>query len=119
VRHERRTQPVAALRAGYRGVTVDFTFRPYEKREGEDKEAMDGLRADIKTNGIRNPLVTKDGHVLIGMRRWEIARDLGIEEVERLEITEDIDNWMAPDIDRLRAWLADVTDTTVPAYKVK
>ncbi len=42
-------------------------------------EALDGLRADIRQNGVREPVVFLDGAILDGRNRYMCARDLGIE----------------------------------------
>lgn len=116
MRHMRYTAATDALRPGYQGETIDFSYKPYAERGAEQRQAMDALRNDIADHGIRNPLITKSGRVLIGMRRWEIAMEQGIPTVECIELLEDVDRWMAPDVARLKSWITEVTDTSVPAY---
>lgn len=42
-------------------------------------EALDGLREDIRVNGVREPVVFLDDAILDGRNRYMCARDLGIE----------------------------------------
>jgi len=42
-------------------------------------EALDALRADIRQNGVREPVVFLDGAILDGRNRYMCARDLGLE----------------------------------------
>lgn len=51
-------------------------------------DALDALRDDIRANGVREPIVFLDGHILDGRNRYQCARDLGI-EYPRVEFTGD------------------------------
>ena len=90
---EERIIATAELSPGFHGEHVDF-----ERNLHEDSASYAALAADIAANGIRNPLITHRGHVLIGMRRWEIATRLGIPSVRCLDITEDVSKWGRDDI---------------------
>lgn len=80
------------LTCGYTNGVINFTHRQYELRSGADHSKYDGLRTDLLHNGMRNPLITFDDHVLIGQRRFEILRDL-VPWFPCLEITDDMSKW--------------------------
>lgn len=105
MRYVQSTVRTDSLRPGYRGATIDFTWKPYAERRGEDRQAFDALRENIREHGIRHPLVTYRGRVLIGMRRWEIARELGVEFVAVVEILDALETWRIDEVRRLREWL--------------
>lgn len=42
-------------------------------------DVLDGLREDIRQNGVREPIVFLNGEILDGRNRYMCARDLGIE----------------------------------------
>jgi len=67
-------------------MTETNLLKPYEfnKEFFEDIKGTDynALKEDIKQNGIKVELhVTKSNTILCGHQRWEIAKDLGLEEV--------------------------------------
>lgn len=101
VPYARKTRKLADLTPGYHGKTIDFDFRPYEQRSKDHQRRFDGLVVSIFHDGIKHPLITFGDHVLIGQQRHQIGLQLGIEEVEVLEIQEDISEWGAEDIKRL------------------
>ncbi len=103
VRYTRRRRKLADLKPGYHGKTIDFSHRPYEKRDPKGQRRYDQLLESIAVDGIKHPLITFGDHVLMGQQRYEIGLKLGIEEVDVLEITEDISHWGAADIKRLEA----------------
>lgn len=43
-----------------------------------DKAAADELMADIRVNGVREPIVIYEGHILDGRNRYHAARELGV-----------------------------------------
>ena len=43
-----------------------------------DQLAFEALRSDIQTNGLRNPIVVKNGEVIDGQNRLQACNDLGI-----------------------------------------
>lgn len=45
--------------------------------------ALDAMRADIRENGVREPIVFLDGAILDGRNRYMCARDLGLEYPRR------------------------------------
>lgn len=89
------------LDLGLETPSVSFSWRPYDKRRPEARESYDALAADIAVQGILYPVITFRGHVLIGMRRVEIARKLGIRVIQAAEITEDVTAWTGADLPRL------------------
>ena len=44
-----------------------------------DSLAFEALRADILANGLRNPIIIKNGEVIDGQNRLQACKDLGIE----------------------------------------
>lgn len=42
-------------------------------------DALDALRADIKSHGVQEPVVFLDGAILDGRNRYQCARDLGLD----------------------------------------
>ena len=91
-------QAVDGLDGGFHGDHVDFELLPYDQRDHEHQASHDALEADIAANGIRNPLITHRGRVLVGQRRLEIARKLGIDMVKCLEISEEVAHWDREDV---------------------
>lgn len=92
------------LTLGFAGDHINFDWRPYSERTPEAREDYDRLEADIRQNGILNPVIAYKDHVLIGMRRVEIARKLGIELVTVAQIDErqeDVSKWWKYDVERL------------------
>jgi ParB-like chromosome segregation protein Spo0J len=43
-----------------------------------DQASFEALRLDIQRNGLRNPIIVKDGEVLDGQNRLQACKDLGI-----------------------------------------
>jgi hypothetical protein len=92
------------LKLGFNGNHVDFSWRPYDKRRSDHQENYDRLIVSIFHNGVKMPLITYLGHVLIGMRRYEIAMRLNPDTVfDCVEILEDVNEWDRNDIPRLDA----------------
>lgn len=99
---------VDELSLGLKGQAITFDWRPYAKRSAAARADYDRLRASIAAEGIWFPVITWRGHVLIGMRRVEIARALGIRWVQVAEVSEDVRRWWRhdlPRLDRLKAEL--------------
>ena len=75
---------------------VDYYCYPFDEQPADHREDYVRLEADLRQTGMVNPLICKDGRVLIGMRRCEIARKLkaegvnGWDRVAVWEINEDI-----------------------------
>ncbi len=93
------------LAPGYHGEHCDFHFRPHTERTGDDFRSWCDLYADIAANGIRNPLVCYGNRVLIGMRRWEIAVLLGLDDVVVCELADDVGQYHLSDVRKLKDWL--------------
>lgn len=93
---------------GFRGDKVQFEHRPYEQRSPAAREAYDKLKTSLEAHGMLDPLITYQGHVLIGMRRFEI---MGAMTGPRTsfpcyEIQEDVANWDREDVNRLNEFKA-------------
>ena len=43
-----------------------------------DKTSFEALRNDIQANGLRNPIIVKNGEILDGQNRLQACKDLGI-----------------------------------------
>jgi hypothetical protein len=92
-KHVRRYYTAEELTPGFKGRRITFEYRRYEERSPEARESYDALRADLEANGMRNPLITYQGHVLIGMRRFEIMCERGQRIFPCIEILEDVSEW--------------------------
>lgn len=101
--HHRCTYQAEDLVQGFQGERIDFTYRPYGRRSTEARAAYDELRRDLEQRGMQHPLITHRGHILIGMRRFEIMRALGQDTFDCLEIDEDVSQWWRDDLPRLEA----------------
>lgn len=86
----------ATLKFGAHFEHVDYDWRPFEERTPEAQADYQRLFWDVKKRGILNPLIAWRGHVLIGMRRCEIAEMLGIELVPVWEILDDLNEDATP-----------------------
>lgn len=93
-----------ALQLGAHYDHVDYCWRPFEERRPDHQADYVRLEADIRANGIKNPLITHNGCVLIGQRRCEIARKLGLGRVPCIVIDDDIS--ADPNADRVLALVA-------------
>ena len=91
------------LTLGLQAKHVSFDHRIYAARSEDARRAYDRLLADVEANGLKHPIIIFDGHVLIGMRRLEIARILGFDTIAAYEIAEDVTKWDRYDIQRLEA----------------
>lgn len=106
------TIAVNAVELGLKGRRIDFSHRPYHLRSPEARGDYDLLRESIKQQGVRDRVIVHAGHVLVGMRRVEIARELGIEHLPAAEILEDVTGWWKHDtkrLERLRLALGSTT----------
>ena len=83
---------------------VNFEWKPYHQRTPEARRDYDRLEASIRAHGLKKPLLTYRGHVLIGMRRAEILAKLGVEHVACWEILDDVSKWATADLVKLD-WL--------------
>ena len=92
---------------GFQGNSVSFDWRPFDERSPSAQEAFRRLERSLLDEGLRSPLITYKGHVLVGQRRFEILRDRRSEFV-CFEVTEEVENWRGPDIERLNAFKRDV-----------
>ena len=117
VDHVRTTYMVAELECGYRNRTgsVQFNHRAYDQRAESARKRYDMLRADLEKQGMINPLITKNGGVLIGMRRFEIMRGMGQEVFECLEVTENMNLWTSKDVTRFQNWKTYLYGDSAPA----
>ena len=106
------TKRLDVLTLGFTGARIRFDYRPYAERSPDARADYDRLIVSIFHKGILAPLITThDHHVLIGMRRAEIGRRLGIEKVRRLQVDEDVTQWWRDDVERLNALKAQMGAT--------
>ena len=101
VEHTRITYKSEDLISGFIGKSCSFEFRGYENMSPTGRARFDKLRKHLAANGLLNPLITYKGHVLIGMRRFEILKDTQA-EFDCVEITEEVENWTSQDITRFQ-----------------
>lgn len=103
IKHERKKIPGKDLKLGFRGESIHFRHRKFEDRSSEQQEDYLNLNLSISAVGIKKPIIVYDNHVLIGMRRYEIAMDLNPDCVfDCVVILEDVKNeWGRDDIPRL------------------
>lgn len=92
-----------ALKLGLKGQAIDFSWKPYEKRSPAARADYDRLRESIEKQGITAHVIVWCGHVIIGMRRVELARELGVKSVRIAEVLEDVRLWWKYDLPRLDA----------------
>lgn len=97
----RGTERTRALVLGLSAPHVRWVWRPYESRSPEHRADYDRLLVSIYHNGIKSPVIVWGQHVLVGQRRVEIARRLGIRRVPVLSIGEDVRLWWRNDITRV------------------
>lgn len=91
------------LQNGFIGKSCSFEHIPLKQRSDDAKQAYQRLRDDLLCNGMQDPLITYQGHVLIGMRRFEILKNIQA-EFKAVEVLEDVATWTGKDIDRLQAF---------------
>ena len=91
------------LQLGFVGKHCSFEHRKFEDRTPKAQHAYMDLRVNLFMYGMKYPLITYKGHVLIGMRRFEILKSC-MYLFRAYEITENVDEWIAKDIKRLTAF---------------
>jgi hypothetical protein len=98
-----REIPGKDLKLGFRGEFVYFRHRKFEDRPTDHQEDYFNLNLSISAVGIKKPLIVFDNHVLIGMRRYEIAMDLNPDCIfDCVVILENVKSeWTRFDIPRL------------------
>lgn len=109
MRHARIVYRSEDLKLGFDGNSVHFEHREFEDRSPEAQAAYLRLKDSLLSEGMIDPLITYCGHVLIGMRRFEILREVQ-DEFTCIEILEDVPNWKSGDIRRLQDFKRDVYD---------
>ena len=103
------------LRLGFKGKTISFEHRAFDDRTPDAQRAYLALRDDLLSNGMVDPLITYTGHVLIGMRRFEIMR--GEHELFAcVEILEPVETWGLTEARALNAF-ADALYTGTTQYR--
>lgn len=91
-----------ALELGFKGNTISFEHRAFEDRTPDAQRAYRELEVDLLANGMLNPLIVYDGHVIIGMRRFEILRHC-TEIFPCLLVVDDVSNWHLEEVRELKA----------------
>ncbi len=115
VEHEEKTYRSDELSQGWRSRTgsVQFNYSPLNMRGKVDQQRFETLRVHLLQHGMINPLITFDGCVLIGMRRYEILQDEQ-EIFPCLEVIENMHSWESPDIVRLKNWVIETYGNRAP-----
>jgi len=103
VAYQEVTERLSDLVLGLQGERVTFCWRPYAERPASHRADYDRLVVSIYHQGIVCPLITWGSHVLIGQRRAEIGKRLGIDTVRCWRIREDVRQWHGADLLRLEA----------------
>lgn len=85
-----------------------WVWRAYADRPADHRADYDRLLVSIYHEGVKTPVIGWRGHVLVGQRRVEIARRLGIGSVEMLEIGEDVTLYWTHDVERIKLHLTPV-----------
>lgn len=93
----------ADLQLGFQGNSCCFDWRPFDRRSAEAQAAYLKLKDSLHAVGVRDPLITYRGHVLVGQRRFEIMRDR-VPVFVCYEVLEKVEDWRGPDIERLDAF---------------
>jgi len=88
------------LKLGFIGRSCSFEHRARSERSPEAIRAYIKLAVDLRKNGMKHPLITYKGSVLVGMRRYEIMKGC-LAEFNCVEILESVEDWLMPDIKRL------------------
>ena len=102
INHSYTTYTVEDLKLGFRCKNVHFSWKPYKDRFESHRKDYDRLIVSIFHYGILKPVITYQGHVLIGMRRVEILQRMSpLQSIKCCEILEDVTQWTTKDIDRL------------------
>lgn len=105
----------ADLKLGFKGKSCCFEHREYHDRSPKAQAAYDRLKDHLHKHGMQHPLITYMGHVLIGMRRFEILRDVR-DEFPCIEILENVSNWQSGDIRRLNDFKNEVYGDLLQAF---
>lgn len=82
-----------------------WVWKPYAQRPAEHRADFDRLLVSVYHEGVKTPVIVRGGHVLIGQRRVEIAKRLGITTVPVLRIEEDITGYWKHDVERINRHL--------------
>ena len=93
VPHTFTTYKANELTPGFKGRRISFEHKPYEKRSEAARASYDELRVSLIEHGMTNHLITYQGHVLIGQRRYEIMCERGMTMFPCIEIQEDVSEW--------------------------
>ncbi len=88
---------------GFKADKVAFMYTDFKDRVPAAQRAYEELKADLLENGMKEPLITFRGHILLGIRRFEILRDRQT-WFSCYEIEEDVYHWDRDDIDRLEVF---------------
>ena len=107
VEHVEKIYKAKDLQPGFIGRSCSFEFRDLEARSPTGQIRFEQLRTHLELHGMIDPLITHQGHVLIGMRRFDILKDKQ-EEFKCLEVTEDVATWTSKDITRFQNWKTQV-----------
>jgi len=90
------------LTCGYRAEKVHFSYKPRSERRPERQQYFDKVIVSVWRYGVRNPLITFENHILVGMTRHEVMTKFNPDYVFKCwEIQEDVSQWDRHDIKRL------------------
>ena len=116
---EDREYKARDLQNGFKSRTggIQFNWCPRKMRSESGQRRMDQLEKHLREHGMINPLITYDGHVLIGMRRFEIMSEIMGDDwiVPCIEVLEDIHSWTSKDVTRFQNWKTYLYGDSAPA----
>jgi hypothetical protein len=107
VKHCIRVYRQRDLVQGFKGKACSFEFTPMDQCSPTGRARFEKLRDDLRRYGMKHPLITYQGHILIGMRRFEVVQEWE-EEFTCVEVLEQVENWVTADIVRLNNFNATI-----------
>lgn len=80
------------LVCGYTNGVIQFRHKAFDERSSFQQRKYIALREHLKEHGQIHPIITWQGHILIGMRRFEILREWQ-EWFDCDEVDDDVSQW--------------------------
>jgi hypothetical protein len=103
------------LKPGFKGKTCSFEFREEADRAPTAQKRYKDLEKHLLEHGMKNPLITYKGHVLIGQRRFMILKNVQT-SFKCVELLEDVENFTTPDLVRLNNFNTKLCGDEVPRF---
>lgn len=95
---------------GFKGKSCSFEHREFKDRSLEAQVKYCQLANNLFVYGMKDPLITHRGHVLIGMRRFEIMShgELFSNLFPAIEILDEVSTWTLKEIRALQKFVDEV-----------